>query len=136
MGVVYASDMALVRSTLEAVAKRLNDAWGVPDRRPTVFMTEFGNHAVQYDVGIWIADPWEQRPRRSEMHEAIWHALQEQGIVIAFPQVDVHLDPPVAAGLARIGARRSRASPLEPRIVARRLEAISFAGEAQRRGHT
>ncbi len=35
----------------------------------------------------------------SLLHEALWFALAEAGIVIAFPQLDVHFDPQVTRGL-------------------------------------
>ena len=36
---------------------------------------------------------------RSQLNEAIWWALKDAGITIAFPQVDVHFDPPVSSAL-------------------------------------
>jgi small-conductance mechanosensitive channel len=33
------------------------------------------------------------------MFEAIWWAFKDQGIVIAFPQLDVHFDRPVEEAL-------------------------------------
>jgi small-conductance mechanosensitive channel len=44
-------------------------------------------------------DPWAARLRQSELHDAIWWALKEDGVTIAFPQLDVHLasDVPAAA---------------------------------------
>jgi potassium efflux system protein len=101
VGVVYHSDMRLVRRTLEQVAAAFTAERGVRDRAPQVFMTEFGDNSVNFEVAAWIGRPWEQRPLRSELCEQIWWAFQEQEITIAFPQLDVHFDPPVAKGLAR-----------------------------------
>lgn len=95
VGVVYSSDMKQVRGVLESVAAELSDRWGVVDSKPLVTMTQFGDNSVQYDVMIWMSDPWEIRRAMSEIHEAIWWALKDAGIVIAFPQLDVHLDAPV-----------------------------------------
>jgi small-conductance mechanosensitive channel len=53
-------------------------------------------------VAIWMNNPWELRPALSDLHEEIWQALQERGIVIAFPQVDVHFDPAVTKGIGRL----------------------------------
>jgi small-conductance mechanosensitive channel len=36
--------------------------------------------------------PWDMGPRKSLSNEAIWKVLKEAGIVIAFPQLDLHLD--------------------------------------------
>jgi small-conductance mechanosensitive channel len=59
---------------------------------------------VDYELAVWTAKPWESRVLRSEMREAIWDAFKQHGIVIAFPQVDVHFDPPVTASLGRFAA--------------------------------
>ena len=102
VGVVYASDMALVRTTLQKVTAALDQPWFVKDRDPQVIMTDFGNHSVNWEVAVWINDPWEWRPAISTVHEAIWWAFQKQDIVIAFPQLDVHLDAPVMESIERI----------------------------------
>lgn len=101
VGVVYGSDMALVRETLLRVATELSAEWGVADRSPQVILTEFGNHSVNWEVAVWMSDPWESRNFRSRLHDSVWWAFKENGIVIAFPQLDVHFDPAVAQGLAR-----------------------------------
>ena len=41
------------------------------------------------------------RRAKSQLHEAIWWAFQEAGIVIAFPQLDVHFDRDVSRALAK-----------------------------------
>jgi len=64
-------------------------------------MTDFGDNSVNWEVAIWMNDPWTSRPAESALHEAIWWAFQDKGIVIAFPQLDVHLDPPVTTALVK-----------------------------------
>jgi small-conductance mechanosensitive channel len=90
VGVVYSSDMSLVRATLEEVARGISWRRSQPD--PMVLMTEFGNSAVVYEVSVWVDDPWQTRRLKSDLHEAIWLAFKERNIVIAFPQLDLHLD--------------------------------------------
>jgi len=104
VGVVYSSDMARVRETLSAAAKAVSAKWNSP-REPVVLLTEFGAHSVNWEVGVWIDQPWERRAAVSEVHEAIWWALQGQGIVIAFPQLDLHLDPVLTSSLAGLAGR-------------------------------
>jgi small-conductance mechanosensitive channel len=102
VGVVYASDMALVRQILEGVAQNIHlDDTG---RAPQVLLLGFGDNSVNWEVAVWMTDPWLSRQVLSRLNEAIWWALKERGIVIAFPQLDVHFDPPVAEGFARIAA--------------------------------
>jgi len=105
VGVVYSSDMALVKRTLMDVTRQVSETWAVPESEPLVVMTEFGNNAVHWEVGIWMDDPWEWRPAISALHEAIWWAFKEVGIVIAFPQMDVHFDPPVLKSLEQMAGR-------------------------------
>jgi len=91
VGVIYGSDMALVRRTLEQVAKKM--PWRIQDKVPVVLLAEFADSAVIYEISVWIDDPWIKRRASSDLNEAIWWALKEQEIVIAFPQLDVHFDP-------------------------------------------
>jgi small-conductance mechanosensitive channel len=74
-------------------------------------MTAFGDNSVMFELILWSAKPWEARPAVSMMNEAIWTAFQQAGIVIAFPQVDVHLDDAVVAKLAAGLARPPSAEP-------------------------
>jgi len=102
VGVVYASDMQAVKAILLEVVERVSAKWGIKDKQPQILMTAFGDNAVTWDAAIWIDDPWRLRPAQSELHEAIWWAFNEKRVVIAFPQVDVHLDAPVVESLKRL----------------------------------
>ncbi len=101
VGVEYRSDMALVRTTLEEASNRLE--LRESSHPPVVLMDDFADSAVTWEVSIWIGDPWKARSVRSHMREAIWTAFKENRITIAFPQVDVHLDPPVEDALRGLG---------------------------------
>lgn len=97
VGVTYSSDMKRVREVLEAVANGLD--WRQRDPAPQVLLVDFGSSSVDWEVGVWIASPFEHRIFRSKLREAIWFAFQREGIVIAFPQLDVHFDPVVESSL-------------------------------------
>jgi len=99
VGVSYRSDMVQARRVLEECARAL--PWRVPDRDPVVLLTDFGDSAVVWEVSVWISDPFRNRHFRSLLNEAIWNALAAAGITIAFPQMDVHLDPDVVGALGR-----------------------------------
>lgn len=98
VGVVYGSDMRLVRKTLEETAAAL--AWPSRQRKPRVLLTAFADSSVNFEASVWIEDPWRARQRMSDLHEAIWWSLKDAGVVIAFPQLDVHFDPPVTESIA------------------------------------
>jgi small-conductance mechanosensitive channel len=99
VGVVYSSDMKLVRETLESAAGAIE--WRLQDKPPVVLLLEFGDSSVNWEVSVWIDEPWKVRKARSDFNEAVWWALKEAGIIIAFPQLDVHFDAPVEQALRR-----------------------------------
>jgi small-conductance mechanosensitive channel len=98
VGVVYGSDMKLVMEVLTRTAEGIE--WRVEDRKPVVLLTAFGSSSVDFQVSVWINDPWLTLRHKSELHQSIWWALKEVGVVIAFPQLDVHVDPEVQDALA------------------------------------
>lgn len=100
VGVEYASDMARVRRVLEGVVAAVE--WGASSRDPVVLMTAFGSSSVDFDVSVWTDDPWRAPRARSDLHEAVWWALKDAEVGIAFPQLDVHFDGPVEDGLASL----------------------------------
>jgi potassium efflux system protein len=105
VGVTYGSDMSLVQKILFAAAREVMARWCTAEREPVVQLTRFGNSSVDWDVGIWIDDPWELRVASSELHLTVWDACKQAGIVIAFPQLDLHLDPSVTEPLQQLAGR-------------------------------
>ncbi len=99
VGVVYSADMHQVRQVLEQMAAAI--PWRDRTHDPVILLTDFGSSSVDWEVSVWIDDPWKRRRYRSELNEAIWFALLDAGITIAFPQVDVHFDPPVVEAVKR-----------------------------------
>jgi small-conductance mechanosensitive channel len=97
VGVAYSSDLKRVREALEAAARR--SASRVADLEPRILLKEFGPSSVNFEVSVWIDDPWRSRSRLSELQEQIWWSLKEAGIVIAFPQLDLHVDERVLEAL-------------------------------------
>jgi len=90
VGVAYESDLNQVRSVLESAIGELG--WVSQSDESAVFLDEFADSSINYLIAVWIEDPAESRHRRSDLLEAIWQALRENDIAIAFPQLDVHLD--------------------------------------------
>lgn len=105
VGVAYDSDLERVREVLEEVADKCSHR--VEGREAEVFLIEFGDSAVIYDVMIWTSDVWRERKIRSVLNESIWTAFAREGIVIAFPQMDLHLDESVTSGLKSLGQRNA-----------------------------
>lgn len=93
IGVSYSSDLRKVREVLEEVCGNFDGLSA--HHEPVVLLTDFGNSSVNYQVFVWIEDPWNRRVVKSKLNEAVWWALKAAGIEIAFPQLDVHLDKPL-----------------------------------------
>jgi small-conductance mechanosensitive channel len=79
-----------VRAVLEGVCSNFDGLSA--QHAPVVLLTDFGDSTVNYQVFVWIEDPWQSRIIKSQLNEAVWWGLKEAGIEIAFPQLDVHVD--------------------------------------------
>jgi small-conductance mechanosensitive channel len=90
VGVAYESDMKHVEDALMTAARSVENR--AQDHEPVVFLVEFGDSSVLWEVSIWAEGPWEASVTRSDLNKAIWWRLKEAGIKIAFPQLDVHFD--------------------------------------------
>jgi small-conductance mechanosensitive channel len=100
--VSYRSDMKQVLEVLRGVARDL--PWRRPEKDPAVQMDEFGDSGVHFRVLVWVDDPWVAPA--SDLNEKIWWALKEAGIMVAYPQRDVHLGPEVVEALSRESTSR------------------------------
>ena len=107
VGVIYGSDMKTVQETLYATADAIE--WRSRSRDPVILLTQFGNSSVDFEVCVWIDDPWKARIRKSELNKAIWWALKEREITIAFPQLDVHFDKDIIDPVHKLLPRTARA---------------------------
>jgi potassium-dependent mechanosensitive channel len=97
VGVSYSSDLRVVPATLEATARAVGTRY--EGRDPVVLLSGFGSSSVDYEVSVWTDDPWNERKLLSRLNDAIWWALKDAGVTIAFPQSDVHLDREVVDAL-------------------------------------
>lgn len=102
VGVTYSSDLDEVFRILEASARSM--PWALKNPEPKVLLQDFGSSSVDFGVYVSINEPWKMRVRMSEMRKVIWDSFKKAGITIAFPQLDVHFDPPVESGFNRIGS--------------------------------
>jgi small-conductance mechanosensitive channel len=89
VGVAYSSDMQLVRETLCRAAERVAERNRTKD--PLVLLIDFSPSSVEWEVSMWIDDPWLLRPAGSALRQAVWESFREKGIRIACPQLDLHL---------------------------------------------
>lgn len=89
IGVSYAADLAKTKAVLENVVKANSSVLAAPE--PQVAVAELGDSCVNFVVRPWVNgdDYWSVR---FALMEAIKNGLDEAGIEIPFPQMDIHLD--------------------------------------------
>jgi len=88
VGVAYGSDIELVRSTLLEIAASTPKVLKNP--KPDVLFRDFGDSALVFRLRIWT-DIDNMLIVETAIRFAIDRLFKERGIVIAFPQRDVHL---------------------------------------------
>lgn len=92
VGVDYSADMDKTREVLTKAAESL-DEYNVKGegRGFQVFMIDLGDSSVNWTVRFWTtgADFW---TAKEKLTHAVKQHLDEAGIGIPFPQMDVHLD--------------------------------------------
>lgn len=77
---------------------------GPPDPPPAALFKGFGESSLDFELRVWTQQPDCWMLTRSEVGVAIGAALHKAGIVIPFPQRDLHLvsvDEQAAARLHR-----------------------------------
>lgn len=91
VGVAYGTDLDLVKRLLLEAAGGISEIIETPS--PLVVFEDFGDSALVFDVFYWVSMLCgkEMRQIRSELRFAINQKFNEHGVVISFPQRDVHL---------------------------------------------
>jgi small-conductance mechanosensitive channel len=89
VGVSYDADVEQVREILLVCAEAHPDILSRPE--PRVIFQNFGDSALEFDIRFYIREIDNLMRVASEMRFAIRKAFADAGIVIPFPQHDVHL---------------------------------------------
>lgn len=92
VGVAYGSPVEKVRELLEKAARE--EPKVISSKEPLVLFADFGDNALQFQLLFWIRldDLNDRRVIESNVRFHIERIFREEGITIAFPQRDVHLD--------------------------------------------
>lgn len=92
VGVSYDADLKKVRDVLDAAAQKVEGRNG---KGHQIFLASMGESSVDFQVRVWCdtADYWDVWDRATQV---VKEALDEAGINIPYPQMDVHLDKPAA----------------------------------------
>lgn len=90
VGVAYGSPVRLVEELLKKAAEEQKEA--LKDPPPRIVFEDFGDNALVFDLFFWCRAKGERELRliRGDIRFRIEALFGENGIVIAFPQRDVH----------------------------------------------
>ncbi len=91
LGVSYDADIDRTREVLEGAAAGVEDV--LEDPAPAILLLELGASSVNWSVRVWAKNEDFGAVKQAAMRAAKM-ALDEAGIEMPFPQMDVHLDRP------------------------------------------
>lgn len=89
VGTVYAADLDQTREVLKQAARDVEGR--LPEQDPAIVLSGLGDSSIDWSVRVWVnaADFW---PVKDRLTRDIKVALDNAGIGIPFPQMDVHID--------------------------------------------
>jgi len=99
VGVIYGSPVREVERLMIEAAREHEKVLNYPE--PFVLFNDFGDNALIFDVYFWLSMTriMERRMIESDIRFHVDGLFREAGIVIAFPQRDVHLDAKIPVQL-------------------------------------
>jgi len=89
VGVSYSSDPNQVRDILLDAAREESKVLDQPP--PDVLFKQYGDSSIDFELRVWIDDPWSFPFIRSSLYFSIWYKLKQANIEIPFPQTDLHV---------------------------------------------
>lgn len=91
VGVAYGSDTYMTRELLSKCVDEHTDVLKEPKQE--IIFDDFGDNALIFEIFFWCRIGREKTLRmiRSDIRFAIHNAFAENGIILAFPQRDLHL---------------------------------------------
>lgn len=109
VGVSYNTDMDqaidLMKQACVDVPRVLNHP------KPVVWMLEFGDNSVNFEIRCWIKDPQSGVGNfRAAILKRVWDLFKEHGVEIPFPQRDVHIRSLPEGGTITLEAGSNQAS--------------------------
>jgi small-conductance mechanosensitive channel len=104
VGVIYGSPTRQVEQLIRRAVDEDERVLKAPE--PIIIFEEFGDNSLNFDVYFWVRarSPMEMRRVQSGIRFRIDDVFREHGVVIAFPQRDVHLDSVTPLEVRFVGA--------------------------------
>jgi small-conductance mechanosensitive channel len=111
-GVAYGTPKEREREAGIAAALTVPDVLNLPGREPTVWLNEYGDNSMNYELVVWADRVLTTRP--ASTHAKLMWALDDElarrGIEIPFPQRDLH----VRSGTLDVRMQAAERSPSGP----------------------
>ncbi|MBE2204443.1 MAG: mechanosensitive ion channel [Chthoniobacterales bacterium] len=93
IGLEYDAPPSLVKQVLIEAA--LDCPYVLRDPAPTVYLTEFGNWSITYQLRFWLDDHLNYNPANSHIRTNLWYSLRRNNISIPYPiQHEMSLERP------------------------------------------
>jgi small-conductance mechanosensitive channel len=92
-GVAYGSDKERVKAAGVRAARRVDGTVLDPGRQPDVWLVNFGDSSLDFELVVWVGPGLVASPARTEARYlwALEDELRADGIEIPFPQRDLHV---------------------------------------------
>ena len=90
VGVAYGSDVEKAMRLMNEAA--LGDESVLDEPKPSIIFEAFGDNTLNLVLRCFVGTQDARMPTLTRLHSAINQKFNEAGVVIAFPQRDVHLD--------------------------------------------
>ncbi len=92
VGVAYDTPCGAAMGALLDAASKVPEVLRTP--APAVFLKDFQDSAVLYELRIWIDNYGSLPAIESDVRKQIWYAFKRHGVTIPFPQRDVNIRHP------------------------------------------
>ncbi len=90
VGIAYGSDVELAERLMLQAALETERVHNDPT--PSVWLSAFGDSAIQFEIQVWIDDPEAGTGNiRSDLLKRIWVLFRDNGVQLPFPQRDIHV---------------------------------------------
>lgn len=88
VGVAYGTDIEKARKVMIDTVRQVDGV--LPDRKVEALFLEFGESTMIFRVRWWLESYVDTRRMFDRVNTALYNALQEAGIELPYPQLDVH----------------------------------------------
>jgi small-conductance mechanosensitive channel len=89
-GIAYESDLNKAKTLALSAATGIDRILKIPE--PKCLVMEYGDSTVNLELLVWIDDPKNGMANvKDAVLMAVWDSFHVNGIVIAFPQRDLHI---------------------------------------------